>query len=446
MKNKPIALALDEPLSHSALQERIGEIGFGRFQLSTIVMCGMLLFFQGGVRVYARELVEEGQMSPLHAFVFTLGIPVLGFVIGSAVSLATTTSGRRPNVVGGLVLAAVSCYCASRETKESAAMYVHLLLCFVGLGVGLSHAVCLVAEVTPFKHRGFSVALLVTFSVIGELFVAGTSLVFPTLCALPRALELLAVPLFFTALYAAFTLHESPSASMNDLGRFNSTMRAMESQNEQTRVDSTSSLMPPPRQTVQDVVAHASPNLYVVGTILMTVESFAVSYPHPEQHVLISSVACIAALLLVALSSSFVEPMTPVMGLPFVLMAVAAIGTVDLPASLGAWSHIHPWVVFALLKALSLALVASVFRLLVSGPGGLVDTKSVVYALVIGKSLSLAFPSLLAMAPAAEEATFAVLFGLVGMLALSALSTDPPKRIPGSFRKIPIIGHSYDSI
>eukprot|EP00933_Yihiella_yeosuensis_P048148 TRINITY_DN4418_c2_g1_i1.p1 TRINITY_DN4418_c2_g1~~TRINITY_DN4418_c2_g1_i1.p1 ORF type:complete len:521 (+),score=124.90 TRINITY_DN4418_c2_g1_i1:113-1675(+) len=220
-----------------AVQDAIEELGFGNYQLLTLLLTGGIMFAEG-----AEMLVMGSITSLLHRHWdlnpavrgAMVSIVFIGFSIGNLMSgNIGDRYGRRTAIM--ISYAMIGCFGFATACSMGPTIMIALRF-FVGMGCGIGFPAVysLMPEVCPAKWRGGISTLMIGFMPLGELFAAifvlfvdpglnngsrmcdvGTiyptkALMDPETCVWRTLCELSAIPAFMFLFITSQFLHESP--------------------------------------------------------------------------------------------------------------------------------------------------------------------------------------------------------------------------------------------
>lgn len=171
--------AAEQPVTHSAspvtIEQIINERPLSSLQIRVIVLCSLVVFIDGydlqAMALAVPALSELWGIAPA-SFGWPLAASMVGLALGS-IFLAPLGDrwGRKPVVVGGLLLMGVSSLGVIFSTEPA-----HLVFwrgCVgIGLGVGHGNAIALTAEYAPLRRRAMLMTLMGCNVAFGAL-VAG---------------------------------------------------------------------------------------------------------------------------------------------------------------------------------------------------------------------------------------------------------------------------------
>eukprot|EP00928_Gymnodinium_smaydae_P034345 TRINITY_DN24360_c1_g4_i1.p1 TRINITY_DN24360_c1_g4~~TRINITY_DN24360_c1_g4_i1.p1 ORF type:complete len:499 (+),score=54.01 TRINITY_DN24360_c1_g4_i1:83-1579(+) len=225
----------DHCMNNAWVQAKIDEIGFGAFQLLTLLLAGGLMLAEGA------EVLVMGSITTLLKGHWELSallrgtmvaVVFIGFAAGNLLSgYIGDRFGRRVSILLGY------CLIGSMGFLTGLALNPAMMVCLrfgvgVGCGVGFPSVYSLMPEVCPTHLRGSMSSLMIGFMPLGELYAALLVLfVDPTLsssqhhcelyahypnmyrpfvCTWRTMCELSALPAFFFFVCSFFFLWESP--------------------------------------------------------------------------------------------------------------------------------------------------------------------------------------------------------------------------------------------
>jgi len=418
----------DEPISVFGLQRRIDETGFGKIKIISVLLCGSLFMHAGAFRVlFHSALSSQNSLITNHPVLFPLFLN-FAFFIGAAFSAGTSHFGRRPAIVLSLLLCGLCSYAASVSPNQWGAQ-LETILSFLGLGLGIPPSLCLVLELAPSRMKGMSIALLLLFSCIGELFCVCMLTIYP-LSSFQIGMEYLSVPLVIAAVVAAIALPESPWVLTEDCYLLNATLSAMGVK---------SRFFPAPVTYVEADRFDANRSIFGLASVVAGIEFFShKTLAKSIESALSVSLLSLGLLLLAGglLSANLFSSKT-LLSISLFSASVLAAAGVALP------SKIESSLVFTILKALSFAILT--FALTCAGLSSWNPaTRIKLFAGTFG------FGNLLSFLPlSGEGTTLAALFGLLTVLVLVFVSDqtsnycDPKLQDSlyhrGKFGKIPVL-------
>ena len=416
----------------SGLQRRIDETGFGKIQIFSILLCGSLFMHAGAFRVLFdhSSLSLQNSLIANHPVLFPLFLN-FAFFIGAACSAGTSLFGRRPAIVLSLLLCGLCSYAASVSPNQWGAQ-LETVLSFLGLGLGIPPSLCLVLELASSRMKGMSIALLLLFSCIGELFCVCMLTIYPN-SSFQLGMEYLSVPLVIAAVVAAIALPESPSVLTEDCYLLNATLSAM---------GANSRFFPAPVTYVEADRFDANRSIFGLASVVAGIEFFShktLAKTDSIQSALSVSLLSLASLLLAGglLSANLFSPKT--------LLAISLFaGSVLAGAGVALPSRIESSLVFTILKALSFAILT--FALTCAGLSSWNPaTRIKLFAGMFGFGNLLSFLPLLS----GQGTTLAALFGLLTVLVLvfvsdqTSIDCDSNSQDSlyhrGKFGKIPVL-------
>ena len=421
-------------MSYSAVQDKIDRIGFGRFHVISILICGTLFIFQGASR---NLFLSSTAISSRSIFLCILNT---SFFLGAGLSTLLSTFGRRPSIVLSLVLVGLCGYAASMSPTEWG-MRLQLSLSFFGLGLGIPPAVCLVVESAPSRMKALSVACLVAFSVMGEFTAANL-----VNRKIPESIGFLSAPVILSAFFAVIGfIPESPAMLLEDCFTLNATLRLM------ARRSTHSTFVPSPSPS-----SLAAPRVCKVASIIALagvisgVELFHVSSSSLSKSIMASYGLSICLLIFSAglVSANLLTSRS-------LLMIALLLGSVIACSGIASPSEWKSDLVFAAIKAVAVSVhfFAIEFACKPHNP----DDRLVFLALMLGCGQLVSFVIPLPVSTVGEETAFAVLFGSLAVVVLAFVEQpfgqrqlDPSSSLydRGTFGKIPIVSNpsSYGSI
>ena len=435
--NSSVLATKSEPLTRASLQARVDEIGFGPFQLSSIAIAGMALFFSGAIRHYFK--VTGGESAD---FLPSDHWETLGFVTGCAIAAVAARLGRRPAVVIGLVLMGLCSYCASIAATATGVV-LHSSFAQVGLGMCLPSVLCMSAEISPSMFKGSAVALAVSLTIVGEIYGILSEKILPPknfcdsqICPIQIRLECVSVPTVLAAVLAAVFLYESPFALQEDLFSLNMTLRGMERENAKNL--SPVNFVPSNDRTRK--VRLEWDRVLILGVLLGLAETVLLAVP--DTHAGTSAVVGIFGLVVAGVVGvHYLNPRLALIGCPFLISLAAGAGIVSV--SHPDWLVVQDSVVFALCKTGALCLVLfSVIHVVSLRLDACERVRTLALAFGIGKLSALFYP--LHIAWTTSEVAIAVMAAVAGISALYFLSEEAPEESGrlserGRFGKIPIV-------
>ena len=447
---KRSVVLFDEPLTTASLERKLVRLGFGTFQLQTIIACGFFVFYHSSISTLNRELLEQSK-SPfgdngIQKLMFAIA-PFLGSILGCLVS-STEWFSRKFLVIFSYAVVGLCTLMAAM----SSSLYITILwlgLAHVGFGLGLPAAILTVYESSPLNRRPVALSLLFTFHIMGEVYVGimnRLAPLFPTLCSPTKplcdyrvfGLESVAIPMFIALILSAFWVHESPFSMESDCFKLNNLLRHIRETNGLVESDVVIKFVP--KSDAKRVVGKISTtNLFILGSIFFAVESFHFIFPHPDNHWLVSASLSLFSIAIASGVSSLVGGSTrPISVVLFFQTFLCVLGAWTVSTSIWA-HHVQSWFVLGVLKACSLALLvlATVFVCEVS-PRYMSQILAIAYAGCI------LFPNSIEITSAVPiEIVYAVVFALVGIAATnvgSKCEEEPLVDKMGNFSKIALIG------
>lgn len=227
--------ARDVPLTSAELQAKIDGIGFGRFQIITLVFTGGLMFSEGS------EVLVMGSITTLlqgHWELTALlrgsmvAIVFVGFACGNLISGTVGDNyGRRRAILWGYALIGICGFVTGISWHPAVMVGLRFGVGF-GCGLGFPAVYALLAETCPTHLRGCISTSLVGFMPLGELFAAllvvlldpnlshskqhcevfnwYPNMLYPWECKWRSMCEISALPAFVFLLLSWFFLPESP--------------------------------------------------------------------------------------------------------------------------------------------------------------------------------------------------------------------------------------------
>lgn len=453
VRMKRAVVLFDEPLTTASLERKLVRLGFGIFQLQTIVACGFLVFYHSAITTLNRELLEQSK-SPfvndgIERLVFAI-TPYFGSVMGCLVSSTDWFSRKFLIIFSYAVIGLFTLMAAMSNTTSS--LYITIMwlgLAHVGFGLGFPSAILTVYESSPVNRRPVALSLLFTFHIIGEVFVGimnRLAPLFPSLCSSHNpscnyrlfGFESVAIPMFIALILSAFWVHESPISLQSDCFKLNTLLRHIRETNGLVESDVVVKFVP--KSEVKKLDKISTLNVFILGSIFFVIESFQFIFPHPDNHWIVSAIFGLVALAVASGVCTFIYRSTrPISILLFFLSALCVLGALS-STTKSAWGHyVQSWFVLGVLKACSLSLFVftTVFVCELS-------SRYISQILAIAFTGCILFPNSIELTSSVPiEIIYAVLFGIVG-IAVSAISSTSEKEANldtmGKFSKIPLIG------
>jgi MFS family permease len=426
-----LSIVFDEPLSIEALEQKMNRIGFGWFQIFSIVLCGMYFFYLSAM-VAAMPAVRKYP----------------GMIIGSIVSsLVSPYIGRKSMIIFGLSLMSFTAYMSSSVTNT---IPNYILVGHIGVGLGLASAMATVIESSPKKFQPLSLSLMLLMEIVGEVYVWIVGQIvsisgwchrgMTTICSAQLSLEFISIPIFFALILSAIYLNESPVFVMDDCFNLNLILKRMKEWN---RCDEEVSIKFVP--SYHRLPSQPSLNIHcliVYGFILFTIESFFAFFPKsPVDHLAVSVIGTVVLVGLVSVILSQGKGILTVLGVTLLMISLMSIFVTLVETK----TFIKSWIIFSALRLLTFfSFTVLLWLILDPQVTSLVSVRYVSMIFSLGYGLCGLARYLVTLPVGAFEIVVACMFGIAGILVL----VFPPTSAKTSacddgvkFSKIPIIDY-----